>query len=296
MTDRVIEISDAPARLRLDTGRLVIERPERTPFSLPLDEIAALVLAHPQISLTQPLLAALGRAGASVIACDRQSLPAAMMLPVATHSTQAEKMAAQASASLPLRKALWRQIVIEKVRAQGRLLMELRGKDLGLARLATQVRSGDTGNIEAQASARYWKALFARDDFRRSRDAEDENRFLNYGYAILRASVARAICAAGMHPSLGLHHHNRYDAFRLADDLMEPFRPMVDRAVVHLTAELGATAQFDAEVKRRVLGALTKRYEVGGERRTLADLAQRAAFSLAAVFEGRRKKLDLEVP
>jgi CRISPR-associated protein Cas1 len=183
--------------------------------------------------------------------------------------------------------------VKSKIRAQGLLLLELYGKDRGLRALAKKVKSGDVENLEGQASRRYWPALFNDPDFQRRRDAEDQNRFLNYGYAILRAIVARGICAAGLHPSLGIHHHNRYDAFCLADDLMEPFRAIVDRAVVRWVAEHGKDSEMCKEAKAAMLGALMERYDLEGEQRTLFDISSRLASSLAQVFLGEREKLAL---
>jgi CRISPR-associated protein Cas1 len=221
-------------------------------------------------------------------------MPIGMLLPLQTHFVQAERFAKQAQASLPTRKQLWKQLVQAKLKAQGRLLKELRGEDQGITALAQRVRSGDPDNLEAQASRRYWPALFNDPNFHRHRTADDQNRFLNYGYAVLRAIVARAICAAGLHPSLGLHHHNRYDAFCLADDLMEPLRTIVDRAVVQWTDIHGPQAPLDRDAKTAVLQALTGRFTVEGESRTLFDIVARTAQSLAAIFASERD--DLLIP
>jgi CRISPR-associated protein Cas1 len=194
---------------------------------------------------------------------------------------------------LPTRKRVWQQLVKAKVRAQGNLLRELHGDDRGLIALSKHVRSGDPDNIEGRASRRYWPALFADPSFRRNRDADDCNRHLNYGYAILRAIVARAICAAGLHPSLGLHHHNRYDTFSLASDLMEPFRPLVDRTVALHARQSDPCAPLDKEAKRALLAALTGRLVIGDEERPLFDTAARTASSLAQVYAGQRKRLLL---
>jgi len=296
VTERILEIANSPARLRLDLDRVRIETESHPPGMVPIRELAAVVLAHPQVTVSQPLLAALGGAGVPLIACDSRGLPSAMLLPIVGHSTQAERMEAQARASAPLRKRLWKQVVQEKVKAQGRTLLAVCGSDAGLTRLAARVRSGDSTNIEAQASARYWKKVFGRSEFRRNREAADENRLLNYGYAILRALTARSVCASGLHPSLGIHHHNRYDPFVLADDLMEPYRPVIDRIVAEIAREGGPRVTLATEVKLRLLGALVGRHLVGGEWRTLTDLVRRAAASLASVYEGSRKALELGVP
>jgi CRISPR-associated protein Cas1 len=296
VTDRILEISNTAARLRLDLDRVRIETEAHPAGMVPIRELAAVVLAHPQITVSQPLLSALGGAGVPLIACDSRGLPCAMMLPIVGHSTQAERMEAQARAPAPLRKRLWKQVVQEKVKAQARALIAAHGTDAGLARLAARVRSGDSTHIEAQASARYWRKLFGRTDFRRNREAPDENRLLNYGYAVLRALVARSVCASGLHPSLGIHHHNRYDPFVLADDLMEPYRPVIDRIVVEIVSANGADVPLTTEVKLRLLGVLVGRHSIDGEWRTLTDLVRRAAASLASVYAGSRTTLELGVP
>lgn len=293
MSGRILDLAEQPARLRVRYDQLIIERDQCVDVSVPLLDIAAVIVAHPQVSLTHAVLSGLMRCGATVICCDDQHLPAGMMLPINTHVTQTKRMAAQAAAGRPTNKRLWQQIVRAKIRAQARTLQIIHGTDGGLLELVGEVRSGDSQNVEAQAAARYWRLLFNDPMFRRRREAEDQNRLLNYGYAVLRAVVGRAVCAAGLHPSLGLHHHNQYNAFCLADDLMEPFRPLVDRIVVDVVAQRGADAPLDRESKRALLELLTQRFEWQGESRTFFDFAARAASSLAQVYTGEAKRLVL---
>lgn len=293
MTDRIVELADTAARLSVRNSQLVIDPKDREPVSLPLCDLAALVIAHPQVTLTQAVLAGAAEAGAAVIVCNEKRLPTAMLLPIDANYLQTERFSKQAQAPLPLRKQLWRQVVRAKIEAQARTLHSLHGDDFGLPALARIVRSGDTQNVEARASRRYWPALFGDSDFRRRREAEDQNRNLNYGYAVLRAIVARAICAAGLHPSLGLQHHNRYNPFCLADDLMEPFRPLVDYAVAAWVSEHGPRAEFGRDARAHVLSAITGRFRADGEIRTLFDIASRCASSLARVLLGQGKRLDL---
>ena len=293
MTDRILEISDEPARLSARGGLLVISRPGRDEVTMPFADLAVLVVSHPQVSYTQAVLAELVASGGAFVACDKRHLPVGMLLPLDAHYVQVERFAVQAQAPLPLRKRLWREIVRAKVRAQGSLLAELHGDDQGLVALAGQVRSGDPSNVEAQASRRYWPALFRDPAFRRNTEAEDQNRLLNYGYAVLRAIVARAIAAAGLHPSLGLHHHNRYNSFCLADDLMEPFRPAVDKAVWDLVQSSGPDLALDRQAKTALIQAVTGRLTVQGQSRTTFDAASIAASSLVAVIEKRAKRLVL---
>jgi CRISP-associated protein Cas1 len=334
MTERILDISDRPARLSVRNDLLVIQfgpvgepsglpregealpYPERNASddatgkhprdpdsglrardtqaqTVPLADIAVLITSHPQISFTHAVLAGLAAAGGIFIACNEKHMPAAMMLPLETHSTQAERFSKQAAAPLPLRKRAWQQIIQAKLRAQARLLEARTGRDWGLMPLAAKVRSGDAGNLEARAARVYWQALFGGDDFRRDPEGEGINPHLNYGYAILRAIVARALCAAGLHPSLGVHHHNRYDAFCLADDLMEPFRPLVDRAVAVFRDGHGPNPALDRDAKRILLEGLLGRFTAEGESRTLFDWASRAASSLAGVIEDREESLRL---
>ena len=293
MTDRILDVGEEPADLRVRLDQLVIERSGQDPVTVPLCDVAVLVVSHPRVRYTHAVLSRLTEAGGAFVACDDRHLPVGMLLPLVAHYVQTERFARQARASLPVRKRLWQQLVRAKIRAQANLLKRLRNNDGGLLALLSRVKSGDPANAEAQASRRYWPRLFDDPDFRRRVDADDHNRHLNYGYAILRALVTRAVCAAGLHPSLGLHHRNRYDSFCLADDLMEPFRPIVDAAVVEWVEEYGNDAPLDKAAKRALLEALTKRFSLDGQSRTLFDIVTRTASSLAAVFAGERQKLLL---
>ncbi len=284
MTDRVLDFADSPAYLHVRNQQLVIDRKPHDPVTLPLAEVAVLILAHPQLTCTQSVFSVLLEHGGTVVACDRSHLPIGLMLPTAAHFAQTERFAAQASAGAPRKKRAWQQIVKAKLRAQAAALESLRGHDAGLREFAKRVRSGDPDNVEAQGARRYWPALFEDSTFRRRREAPDANRFLNYGYAVLRAIVARAVCAAGLHPSLGLQHHNRYNAYCLADDLMEPYRPLVDTAVVQLVERVGPDAPLERDTKHTLLEVFTARYRADDEVRTLFDVVTRTTSSLAQVY------------
>ncbi|HEX5434362.1 MAG TPA: type II CRISPR-associated endonuclease Cas1 [Candidatus Angelobacter sp.] len=296
MIDRIIEISN-PAKLSVRDAQLVIERPQEEqlslPFTTPVSEIAVLLLAHPQISLSQAVLSRIAEAGGSVITIDGKFLPASMLLPVQSHFIQTERFAGQMELSLPARKRFWQQIVRAKIKAQGELLRELHGSDQGLIAMSARVRSGDVGNLEAQAARRYWQHLFPGKPFRRGSDEIDQNRHLDYGYTVLRAAVARAICAAGLHPSIGLQHSNRYDPFCLAADVMEPFRPLIDRRVAQWTAREDAAAPLDSRTKNWLIGAVTARYVYEREERTLFDILLRVANSLARCIGAEQRDPDL---
>ncbi len=291
MTERIVDLSEEPADLSVRLSQLAIERAGQERVLIPLCDVAVLIASHPDLHYTQSVLAGLTEAGGMFIACDSRRAPIGMLLPLDSNYVQTERFIAQAQASAPTNKRLWKQIVQTKVRAQADLLREAIGDDCGLAVLAQKIKSGDGSNIEAQASRRYWVNIFLDPHFRRDREAADQNRLLNYGYAILRAMTARAICAAGLHPSLGLHHHNRYNSFCLADDLMEPFRPIVDGAVLQWVKDCGPEGPIDKWAKTTVLEALTARYELEGEARTLFDILARAASSLACVYMGGAERL-----
>lgn len=293
MTDRIVEVAEGPARLHVHLEQLVIDREGRPRVSTPVCEIAALLLSTPQVQFTQAVLATIAAAGGSVVVCDSKHLPAAMVLPLQTHFVQTERFAVQAQTSEPRRKRLWQQIVRAKIRAQARLLEELHNEDSGVGSLAERVRSGDPENLEAQASRRYWPRIFADAKFRRDREAPDQNRHLNYGYTVLRALVARALCGAGLHPSFGLMHRNRYDAFSLASDFMEPFRPVVDRAVASWIQQYDRMEPLDPEAKARLVGAVQARFMAEGEARTLSDILIRCASSLARVILRESERLEL---
>lgn len=289
--ERFIEIARDPARLSLRHGCLIVQRDGVAEVSVALFELSAVVLAHPQCTITHPAMAALMDAGVPMLVCDASFLPCGMMLPINANTLQTQRMIAQASASLPLRKRLWKQIVQAKVQAQAAALEGLHQDDGGLRTLARSVKSGDPKNVEATAAQRYWPLLFRDPEFRRRLDADDQNRLLNYGYAILRAAVGRAACAAGLNPSIGLHHRSRGNAFCLADDLVEPYRPLVDGEVAAMVSVSGRDCPLEATAKERLVALLDLRLQVAvgsGDTAPVNECMGRTAFSLAAALGGVR--------
>jgi len=293
MIEKILDFSQEPVSLKIKYQQLVIIKDNHPDITIPINEIAVIIASHPQISYTNAVLASLAENGGIFIICDKKYLPIAMTLPLQSHYIQTQRFLLQANVSLPTRKQLWKQIVQAKVKNQGKLLYKLYGNDQGLLKMAHRVRSGDQDNIEAQASRRYWTTLFNDPSFKRNPQKQDQNRFLNYGYAVLRAIVSRAICSAGLHPSLGLHHHNQYNPFCLADDLMEPFRPFIDRAVVELLKKYPEDHPLDPELKKQILSAITEKININQEKRTIFDSATKTANSLVKVYEGKEKKLIL---
>lgn len=289
--ERVLDFANDAAFLCVRHGQLVVRREGHEDVTTPMAELAAVVLANARVTCTQSVLAGLMGAGAAVLVCGEDMTPNGMMLPLAGHTAQTQRMIAQARASEPRKKRVWQQIVRAKVRAQASVLVLRHGDDAGLGALAERVRSGDPGNIEAQAAQRYWVRLFGDGDFRRRRDAADQNRLLNYGYAVMRAAVGRAVCAAGLHPSLGVHHRGRNNPFCLADDLMEPWRTLVDAEVAEIVGETGGDIALDGSVKQRLIGLLHERLEHEGERRTVLEWIGRSASSLGVAF-GTEQPVD----
>jgi len=292
LTDRIIDISENGADLSVRHSQLIIVS-NGSETTVPLVEISVLVISHPAVRMSHAVLSGLCSAGGICVFCTEKQLPAGMLLPIEGNSVQAERFVKQAQAHLPTRKRIWKRIAKAKIMSQGNLLMKLKGDDKGLGFIANDVRAGDSSNIEAQASRRYWTALFG-NSFKRNPFASDQNKLLNYGYAVLRAATARAICSSGLHPSIGLHHHNKYDTFCLADDLMEPFRPIVDEAVYQIVEDKGSDTPLDKESKKTIIkGIVEKRINAGREWRTLFDVMTKVTASLAGVYTNERSDIFL---
>jgi len=258
---------------------------------VPLGEIEGVMISHPQCTVSARVMSELGRWGVSLVCCDEKRLPSGIMLPIGEHGRIASRFAAQARMSLPVRKKLWRQVVRAKIRNQASLLTRLHGFDHGLSAMVGDVLSGDRTNVEATAAVRYWRELFADPEFRRDPTLGGRNPLLNYGYAVMRGIVARAICGSGLHPALGLHHHSRGNPLCLADDLMEPFRPIVDHAVCEFGLGAIAIPELTRDTKARLLQAAVRRIEVKGELRTPSDIAERLVRSLTRVVDGEGDRL-----
>lgn len=285
---KVLDIAEQGAKLRLTDGLIEVALVDGRVTRVALPDLAAITLTHPAIMLTKPLLAALANAGIPVIICDEGAQPVSLCCPIVGYHAPAQRLAAQAAAPKPLCKRLWQQIVRAKIQTQASVLKDVRGKDYGLSQLLQHVRSGDPTNVEARAARIYWPALFDDPAFLRRRDLPDQNRYLNYAYAIVRAAAARAIVAAGLHPGLGVHHHHRNNPFPLADDLMEPFRPLADQFVVQLIAQRGRDAPLDRPAKTLLLSILSEKFHACGESRLLSDILNRVASAIAISFEQRK--------
>ena len=294
MSHRILDFSKSALRLRTRLKQLVIQSEESPPATIPLEDIAVVLVSHPQITFSQGILEGLAEHGAVLISCNRKSLPVGMYLPLAGHHQPARRIQLQISAPVPLQKQAWKQVVQAKIAAQSELLRRCFGDDYGVEGLIPLIKSGDTANVEARAARRYWQRLFDGFSFHRNPDGDDPiNLRLNYGYGVLRGIIARAICATGFHPAIGLHHHNQYNPYCLADDLMEPFRPLVDQVVYGWTKRSKSNDQtLSSEDKAALIEPLLGRFSLGGELRTLFDCASKAAVSLVQFLSKETKTLD----
>ncbi len=284
MIEKIIEIAEQSAFLNLSNNLLNIRLPDDQTVTVPVSEIQCLLLANPAITITGALLAALAENGAVVVISGKDRLPVSMQLPIKGNYVQCERFRSQIEAKLPLKKRLWQIIIREKVIRQGKLLQKLHGDDHGLLAMADSIRSGDPDNIESRAAVIYWK-YFWKNSFQRDRKTADSNILLNYGYAVLRAITARACCGAGLHPTIGINHHNRYNAYCLANDLMEPFRTVVDEAVYHLNPENNFIETLSQEMRRSLIGALQGKLDTANGRWKISDLIQRSANQTAESFQ-----------
>lgn len=285
MIKRTVEVG-SQARLRLNNRHLLVDRPELPDERVPIEDLGVLIIDHHQVSLSQPLLVACAEAGAMVVVCDARHLPVGQFSAFATHALHAKVVASQANAAIPNRKRLWQRIVQAKIAAQARCLNRCIGNDGELPTLLGKVRSGDPANVEAQAARRYWPLLYG-NEFRRDPDLVGLNAALNYGYAIVRAALSRAIVGTGLHPALGVHHQNQYNAFCLADDLIEPLRPLVDAEVFAMRKE-GTIADGDLNrpTRHRLLRLLTSDLTCAKRSLTLPAALSCYTASVARVLTG----------
>ncbi len=281
----------SPVNLSLKNCQMVIsikDCPEKV--TRPIEDIGCIVLENQMISVTLPLLNELVKNNVAVVVCDGSFMPTSMLMSLDSNATQAESFKLQMSATEPCRKQAWKQIIEQKIRNQAALL-DKTGKDgEALRPLYMNVKSGDTDNREGAAARIYWQRLFGA-DFRRERNGVAPNAMLNYGYSILRAAVARALLGSGLLPNFGIFHKSRYNAFPLADDVMEPYRPYIDE-IVHGIYEAGGM-ELTKEVKAEILRVLNCDVTVGQVRRPLQIALTFTAASLAKFYKGDVKKLAL---
>lgn len=296
MIGRIVEVADDQRHLFMHRGFMVVRDTEGERKELgqvPLDDIAAVIANAHGLSYTNNLLVALAERGAPFVLCGANHNAVGMLLPVDGNYQQAKRYDAQIEAGKPLVKRMWAEVVRSKLQQQAAALEATGAPTAPLLALAAKVRSGDPDNLEAQGARRYWSLLFG-EDFRRDQNAAGLNAMLNYGYTALRAATARAVVAAGLHPTVGLHHQNENNAMRLVDDLMEPFRPMIDLKVWQLQRE--GEDRISPDTKRALIRTLYDDMQSQAGATPVLVCAQRLATSLAQVFLGERDKLDLPLP
>lgn len=283
-----------PAYLSLRASQLVINIPgangmdDKVGNTVPVEDIGVVVLDNRQITITHGVLEALLDNNAAVITCDNSRMPVGLMLPLCGNTTQNERFRDQLECSLPLQKQLWQQTMQAKIENQATTLRESRGAEVrNMMKWVDEVRSGDPENLEARAAAYYWANLFPK--FKRDREGDPPNNLLNYGYAILRAVVARGLVASGLLPTLGIHHHNRYNAYCLADDIMEPYRPYVDKVVVGMHD--GGVVELDKTAKAQLLSIPMLDVSISGQRSPLMIAVGLTTSSLYKCFCGESRKI-----
>lgn len=295
-----------PAYLSLKNSQLVIRLPEvescdnlsdsfkqQSERTIPIEDIGVVLLDNKRITITSSALEALIENNSAVITCDSKNMPIGLLLHLCGNTTQNERFRMQVDASLPLKKQLWRQTIKQKISNQARLLSTYTNADVGcMYAWADKVRSGDPDNLEARAAAYYWKNIFTDiSDFVRGRDGEPPNNLLNYGYAILRAVVARSLVASGLLPTLGIHHHNRYNAYCLADDVMEPYRPYVDGLVLDIMCLTNDYSELTKDIKIRLLSIPVLDTTIGGKKSPLMIATQQTTASLYKCFSGEQRRM-----
>ena len=292
MIKRTLYFSN-PAYLKTKNDQLIIELPETGEFkSAIIEDVGIIILDNQQITITQAVLSKLLANNCAVITCNETHHPTGMLLNLDGHTLQQQRFQAQIQASAPLKKQLWQQTVVAKIINQADLLTLRREDSKFLRHLAKNVLSGDSSNCEAQAAFYYWKRVFPDFlDFKRSREGPPPNNLLNYAYAILRAVVARSLVGSGLLPTLGIFHRNQYNAYCLADDIMEPYRPFADKLVCEIIRNNGKFLEMGPTLKRQILELPVMDVKIDGDKSPLMNAVQRTTASLSRCFEGKSRKI-----
>lgn len=282
-----------PAYLHTKNEQLIISlKDNEEEKQVPIEDIGVLILDHSQITITQPTLSKLLHNNTAVITCDETHHPVGLFLNLDRHTLQSQRFKTQTEASVPLKKQLWQQTIEAKILNQAKLLAQERQENKLLLTLAKNVKSGDVDNYEAQAASYYWKRIFPEFlNFKRFRDGEPPNNLLNYGYAVLRAVVARNLVGSGLLPTLGIFHRNQYNAYCLADDIMEPYRPYVDKVVCDIVRMNGKLLDMTTKMKEQLLAIPAIDVILNNERSPMMIAIQRTTASLAKCFEGKTRKI-----
>jgi len=295
---------EQPARLSLRLNQIVVEmtvvtddkklsedQRQQGVRTVPIEDVGVVVLDNRQITITHALIGALLANNVAIITSDDRHLPTGLLLPLDGHTLQSERFREQINASEPLRKQMWQQTVSNKILGQATVLGTQGIENRNMLAWAKDVRSGDADNLEGRAAAYYWRNVFGVPDFIRAQDGLPPNNLLNYGYSIVRAMMARALVAAGLLPTFGIHHHNRYNAYCLADDIMEPYRPFVDLAVVEMVKKGMLAEELTKQHKIQLLSLCTNDVLIAGHRSPMMLAMQTTAQSVQKCFSGEARKI-----
>lgn len=274
-------------------GQLVIRENGEELSQISCEDIGVLLIDHQGTSYTHCVFTELLDKGAAIVLCGGNHHPAGMLLPLQSNSEQGERFRKQTQAKEPIKKRLWKQIVQAKILHQARIVAEGTPAHAALMALRQRVRSGDPDNVEARASRKFWPSYLPGIEFHRARDGAPPNNLLNYGYTVMRAAVARALCSAGLMPCLGIHHHNRYNAFALADDVMEPFRGFVEAKVKEICESEGVPDELTQPLKAKLLEVLYEPVSIAGNTGPLMVGLHRTAASLYRCFAGKQQQMEL---
>ncbi|MEI7675509.1 MAG: type II CRISPR-associated endonuclease Cas1 [Bacteroidales bacterium] len=290
-----------PAYLSKRNEQLVINLPDAKGIdnltgnnTIPIEDIGVVILDHQQITITHGVMESLLENNVALITCDKQRMPVGLMLPLEGNQIQSERFHDQIDASLPLKKQLWQQTIVSKITNQAAMLHKHRNiQPKNMDYWASEVKSGDADNHEARAAAYYWGEVFPEiAEFRRDREGIPPNNLLNYGYAVLRAVVARALVSTGLLPTLGIHHHNRYNAYCLADDIMEPYRPVVDDIVLQIVKSKIPIDEISKEIKIKLLSIPQSDVIINGQRSPLLIAVSQTTSSLYKCYAGESRKIS----
>jgi CRISPR-associated protein Cas1 len=280
-----------PYHLRSELDQLVLENKSTGEIrTIPAEDLGFVILEHPQITFSQGAMGLFLKHNVAAVFCDEKFLPQGMLLNLDGNNLQSARFRSQQEATEPLKKQLWKQTIVQKIRNQALLLHRFDKDNESLIYKSKQVKSGDPTNEEAKAASIYWKRLIG-SGFTRERFGDEPNAQLNYSYAILRAAVARALSGSGLHPTIGIFHRNQYNSYCLADDVMEPYRPFADLLVMQSIETFGSTNELNTEIKAHLLGVLSMDTVMGKRKRPLMVALSETTSSLADCYAGKAKKL-----
>ncbi|WXU00552.1 MAG: CRISPR-associated endonuclease Cas1 [Catillopecten margaritatus gill symbiont] len=289
MIKRIVEVSN-PSYLYLKNKQLIIEQAHEVVAQVPIEDIGVLILEHSAINITQPLIIECQKNNTAIVFCDEKHLPYSTILPISEGNNLHQKiLKQQINISEPVRKNLWKQVIQQKIQNQANTLKQFNKPFVRLEKIKAEVKSGDATNCEGLAAQYYWKALLGK-DFIRDQNAEGINAVLNYGYSIIRATIARSIVASGLHPAIGLFHHNQYNGLCLADDLMEPFRPWVD-SIAYQLYQQNANISVTKEVKIPFLNLISESVEFKDKKMPLMISVHYLMADLKRAFAKENKRL-----